>query len=41
MVANIDNEIMSILAYILVFIFCIIIAELLSRLLFKNGDDDE
>lgn len=41
MEANIDNDILNALAYILVFIFCIIIAELLSRLLFKDGENNE
>ena len=41
MEANIDNEVMSTLAYVLVFVFCIIIAELLSRIFFKDGENNE
>ena len=39
MEVNIEKEFMDALAYMLVFIFCIIVAELISRLIFKDEDD--
>lgn len=41
METNLENEIMPTLAYVLVFIFCIIMAELISRLFLKDEVDDE